>query len=753
MPTQGSSDISKPADKAGNESVMDRAKENTEKFFKAFAYEAGVSSIVSLQQFANESTGKHLPELQITKPDSSLSSTAGSFCGDVAKYVILSKLVHGAFNAGESKALSETAETVSTTIRNSALESATVGAAAGFLTPVENGRDYWKEKGATMATSAAAFGTMGGTAAAIGRSSFLGSESALTRTVAINGIAGLAGGTIDSTVDSALHNQPITLDKTVRTAASYGLFGAAFGGVAHAVGANAYAVRPESDDLKIKTGADGIDQTNDASVKPTLREHAENAIRAVHAKTLEIGRSIDNSIAKINPLLAENGYPGMQLAYEGSSYGSAGRSARPYFSENTNPLAESRMFSVANRAPEFKTKSPKLPTIDFDQASRPGKAEAPAEPARRLKPANDANLRLVTPDADAQAKQVEAKSKKARSENRQAQSQTSDANARSESTEAKINKTYEITSVLSKSDLGPEFLNVLDQLKEEHPSFLKGLSASKANPISGRDSVVIELADGKYKNAVLKFTTIFGEAKDTLTPTQWDAEWGHRPYDAPLLSPVHELELGGGNMGYVYVQEKGDGATHVDSFYDPNDDASFARDKEDPDLAKIMKQLEDRQEEFVDPGSRQLAWSAIKGRLVLLDYAAVMRSGDIPPEWRAQTDATSEKDGAVTSRSNFSGNERRDETDDSADEPTMQAMETRDASIEDLRYEFVRREPTTPEIDVQNQIAEQIFAGESDKEITPYIEVVCQDSLDQIGKSAKEAVKWTRQILKDQHLI
>ena len=303
MPTQGSSDSSKPADKAGNESALERAKDGTEKFFKAFAYEAGVSSVVALQQFANESTGKHLPELRITKPDDSWSSTAGSFCGDVAKYVVLSKIVHGAFNAGESKALAETAETVSTTVRNSALESATVGAAAGFLTPVEHGRDYWKEKGATMFTSAAAFGAMGGTAAAIGRTSFLGSESALTRTIAINGIAGLAGGTVDSAFDSTLHNQPITLGKTVRTAATYGLFGAAFGGVAHALGANGYAVRSESDAVKIKAGTDAIDLANDSSTKPTLREHAENAIRAVHAKTLEIGRSIDNSIAKINPLL------------------------------------------------------------------------------------------------------------------------------------------------------------------------------------------------------------------------------------------------------------------------------------------------------------------------------------------------------------------------------------------------------------------------------------------------------------------
>ena len=414
------------------------------------------------------------------------------------------------------------------------------------------------------------------------------------------------------------------------------------------------------------------------------------------------------------------------------------------------------MYSVANRAPELRAKSAKLSGADFESANRSGNPRISRETTRGPKPANDANLRLVEPASDAKVKAADVKAKKATAaipEAQEARGQSSDTNAKFENTEAKITKTYDITSVLGRSEQGQEFLNVLDELKDEHPSFLKGLRAAKANPIGGRDSVVIELADGKYKNAVLKFTTIFGEAKDTLTPTQWDPEWGHRPYDAPLLSPVHEVELGGGNQGYVYVQEKGDGATHVDKFYDPHDDASFARDKDDPDLATIMKQLEDRQEEFVDPGSRQLAWSAIKGRLVLLDYAAVMRSGDIPPEWRTQTDTKGEESGAVTSRDNISENERRDETDDAEDEPAPRSMESRDANVEDLRYEFVRREPTTPEIDVQNQIAEQIFAGESDKEITPYIQVVCQDSLEQIGKSAREAIKWTRQILKDQHLI
>jgi len=696
------SDNSKPTDSTEHQSLLAAAKESTEKCLKAFIYEVGVSPIVSLHQFVNESTGKHLPDLEVTKPDSSMSSTVGSFIGDVAKYVILSKVVHSAFNPAESEALAETAEAASTTIRKNALESATVGTVAGFLTPVDNGRDYWTEKGSTMVTSGAAFGTMGGTAAALSKTSFLSSEAALTRTIAISGIAGLAGGTIDSAVDSTLHNQPIALDKTIKTAATYGLFGAAFGGVAHAVGVNAYVGRPESDAIKIKTEPGALDQVDDSIAKPTLREYAASAIRAVHTKTLEIGRSIDNSIAKINPLLALDNYPGMQLAYEGAGYRPTAQSARPYYSSATNPLAESRMLSVAHQTPELRTKSP-------------------AE-----------NL-------EAQRKTSKAKSETA------------------ESTDVKAKKTYDITSVLNTTERGREFLNVLDQLKEEHPSFLKGLRSSTAKAVSGRDSVVIDLADGKYKNAVLKFTTIFGEAKDTLTPTQWDSEWGHRPYDAPLLSPVHELELGGGDQGYVYVQEKGDGATHVDSFYDPNDDASFARDKEDPDLAKIMEQLEARQEEFVDPGSRQLAWSAIKGRLVLIDYAAVMRSADIPPEWRTQTDAASAKDGekagAVTSRSNFSGNEHSDDAAEDVDEPAIQAREIRDASVEDLRYEFVRRAATTPEIDVQNQIAEQLFAGETDQDIRPYIEIVCQDSLTQIGKSAKDAIKWTRQILKDQHLL
>ncbi len=491
------SDNSKPTDSAEHQSLLGAAKESTEKCLKAFIYEAGLSPIVSLHQFVNESTGKHLPDLEFTKPDSSMSSTVGSFLGDVAKYVILSKVVHSAFNPAESEALAETAEAASATIRKNALESATVGTVAGFLTPVDNGRDYWKEKSSTMVTSGAAFGTMGGTAAALSKTSFLSSEAALTRTIAISGIAGLAGGTIDSAVDSTLHNQPITLDKTIRTAATYGLFGAAFGGVAHAVGANAYVARPESDAIKIKTEPSALDQVDDSIAKPTLREHAASALRAVHTKTLEIGRSIDNSIAKINPLLALDNYSGMQLAYEGAGYHPIAQSARPYYSSATNPLAESRMLSVAHQTPELRTKSPK---IDFDQTGRPGKAAKPGETTRRLKAVNDVSIVLTDVKTEAQLKPANLKSKKVTAENPEAQRKTSEAKSEKDvSTDAKAKKTYDITSVLNTTERGREFLNVLDQLKEEHPSFLNRLRASTAIAIGGRDSVVIDLQTENIK--------------------------------------------------------------------------------------------------------------------------------------------------------------------------------------------------------------------------------------------------------------
>jgi hypothetical protein len=741
MVGQVSSDAPEPAKSTAHKSVLDGLQDNSEKFFKAFVYEAGLSPIQSLSQFVNESAGKHLPDLQISKPDSSLSSTVGGFCGDVAKYVILSKVVHSAFGSAQSKALTATVETLSVSIGKNALEATTVGAAAGFLTPVDNSHDYWKEKGISIGKSAASFGTMGGMASALGKTSFLSSESALSRTVAINGIAGLAGGTIDSVLDSSLHNQPITLDGTIKTAATYGLFGAAFGGVAHAAGANSYVGASEVEAAKIKTGTDNFEHVGESTVKPTLREHAESAFRTVQAKTLEFGNAIDNSIAKINPFLSGDGFPGMQLAYEGVGYGSTARVARPYFSDSPSLNTESRMLSVAHQAADARHGSR---TVDFDQVRRPTTRETRTETARRVRAPHDES---VVP--------TDAKARKPLDTRRQAN------NNSLEDTDVKSAKTYDLGSVLGSSERGRELLTALEQIKEESPSFLKGVRASSTRTLSGRDSLVIELADGKYKNAVLKFTTIFGDAKDTLTPSEWDAEWGRRPYDAPLLSSVHEVELGGRDIGYVYVQEKGDGATHVDSLYDPHDDASFARDKEDPDLAKIMAELESRQEEFVDPGSRQLAWSAIKGRLVLIDYAAVMRSADIPPEWRtpsaegnndASPDSPADKKGTVRSRETYDSTDYGEDTEEH-DVPLSPVSEVRDATAEDLRYEFVRRPATSPAIDVQNQIAEQIFAGETDQDIRPYIEVVCQDSLKEIGKSAKDAIKWTRQILKDQKLI
>ena len=171
------------------------------------------------------------------------------------------------------------------------------------------------------------------------------------------------------------------------------------------------------------------------------------------------------------------------------------------------------------------------------------------------------------------------------------QSEAADGEVERTAKSGKDAKTYSIRSVLSTTERGSQISDALQTLDDENPGFLKGLRAASPNiEGSGRDSIMIKLADGRYKNALLRFTTIYGEAQDTLTPKNWDPEWGERPYDAPILSSVKEVELGDDDRLFVYVQEHGTGAIKANAaYYDVNEDASFARDAADPTFQQLAK--------------------------------------------------------------------------------------------------------------------------------------------------------------------
>ena len=128
----------------------------------------------------------------------------------------------------------------------------------------------------------------------------------------------------------------------------------------------------------------------------------------------------------------------------------------------------------------------------------------------------------------------------------------------------------------------------------------------------GNDSpVVLELAPSKeFPNG--------GVLKATIPEGGWQHEWGTRPFDSELLSPVAEVELNGSGFAgtaNVYVQEIVDVAKR----YDPSL------------IAEFDKLLEQQGVELGDPGSGvngQMGVSRRTGRLVLIDYPSVGKAGE-----------------------------------------------------------------------------------------------------------------------------
>ena len=712
------------------------------KFGSAIFYEVAESPYQAAYQFADQTSalvgGKHLPTLEITKPDDSGWSTAGSFVGTIAKYALLAKVVHGAVSTGEARSIQQT---VGMTIQNASVESTLVGGAAGFLTPVDSTKDYWKEKGIKTTIAAGSFGIMGGTAAAIGKSSFMSAErGSLARTMTINGLAGIAGGTAESGLDAGLHNKRLDLTQTAINAGTYGVFGAGFGASSHFLSARL----PEASQVKAEES--GVSQTEP---KTTLREHAQRAIQTAQEHLSTFGTYLDNSIAKVNPLLMMDS--GLQPAYARASYYPA-NSMRAYRAPNLG-LSDNAMYSVAHQPRDFGQvrTAPALALEPSEASARSAqlKTDGPVQP-KRAKPTLVAK---ASPEAVV-AELAESKPKVATAEVAESKPKivTNDSALKVTDSQTKPAgpTTYSIADVLGRSERGSLMSDVVATLMEDHPSFLKGLRSESPDAVGGgRDSTMYKLVDGKYKNALLRFTTIFSQPQgDTFTPTEWDSEWGKRPYDSPILSKVIEVENGADRV-YVYVQENGEGAISSKSAtFDEHEDASFARDQTDPSFQQMMRELEARGEEWVDPGSRQLVFSALKNRLVLVDYPAVMRSTDIPAEWRTGDN------GAVGPRLENAYAKYNDENEapEHDEEKDPRIHEVLDLSREEKRYDFLRREGS-PQVIMQNEIAQQIFDGDSDKDMLPLVEFMYKDTLASLKLSAKEAIKSTRDLLKKQQLI
>lgn len=692
-------------------------RDGVSKFAHAAAYEAIESPIQGAYQLAGKTSeavlGKHLPELELTKPDSSAWSTAGSFVGSVAKYAILSKVVHNAVNPSETRAADQL---LGMSVKQATLESTIVGGTAGLLTPVDDSKNYWREKRIGIIESAGSFGVMGGTAATIGKSAFMnGERGTLTRAVATNGIAGLAGGTTQSLLDTSLRQRKLDLSETAVTATSYGLFGAAFGGASHLISA-----RP------IESAST---ENNGSTAKASLTDRAQMALQKAQLHITRVGQYIDESIAKVNPFLLDSG---LQPAYATANAGSfrAGASAfrpsTPSFTPSWTPEARPLVMESRMVKPVQETYGGGARQLDV--AGRVPADMPPADVTKLPVKARKIEPPRTVPD-DAGTDDLAETTKPGK-------------------------KTYDIKSVLARSERGSQISDAVETLMEEHPGFFKGLKAEWPNTSgSGRDSVMVKLADGRYKNALLRFTTIFGEPQDTLSPSRWDPEWGTRPYDAPVLSRIISADQGVDTV-YAYVQEFGDGAVNASSsHFDVNEDASFARDANDPSFEQLMRELEERGEEWVDPGSRQLVWSNLKNRLVLVDYPAIMRSGEVPPEWRDPNSGKVTDRASTVARVSYQDHNYDNEESPGDEEPTEHSHQVLDFSQEERRYRFLNQPDKTPLIAMQKEIAQQLLDGDSERDIATIVDWMFKDTLKTLNMTAKDAIKSTKEALKKEKLF
>jgi hypothetical protein len=203
-------------------------------------------------------------------------------------------------------------------------------------------------------------------------------------------------------------------------------------------------------------------------------------------------------------------------------------------------------------------------------------------------------------------------------------SPTSENGQESKASRARKAKLFSVSKTLDRSDNDRLLSQAFSELSEEHEDVFGGLQSKSAKPIGfGKYTRVIELEDGRYKNAVLKLSRFPAQSDYGIDPTEWNPEWGTKSWDAPLLSEVHSTATANGDTVYGYIQEKLAGMSDVVQDAEALDDAEFEQHRGIPELDALFDELHEAGYKFVDPGSRQIGFSNIKQKLVLADYAAV----------------------------------------------------------------------------------------------------------------------------------
>ncbi|MBS2006512.1 MAG: hypothetical protein JST01_05700 [Cyanobacteria bacterium SZAS TMP-1] len=195
-----------------------------------------------------------------------------------------------------------------------------------------------------------------------------------------------------------------------------------------------------------------------------------------------------------------------------------------------------------------------------------------------------------------------------------------------------------------------------------------------------------------------------GALKVTIPEGGWESDWGHRPFDAKLLTQVHEVELNGtgfSGTANVYVQELVD----VMQRYDP------------ALVAKFDALMEKAGMDVIDPGSGingQMGVSRKTGRLVLIDYPSAGKPGG--PDTLREI-----REGARGQEEEWAAEDQRIKEGKSEQEDHGHEMEAVDVEREARRQAGMETGKFTPnELDVLGQLN----MGESPKDVLMYYALI-----------------------------
>lgn len=221
------------------------------------------------------------------------------------------------------------------------------------------------------------------------------------------------------------------------------------------------------------------------------------------------------------------------------------------------------------------------------------------------------------------------------------------------------------------------------------------------NPKLRNQKVVRELGNGNDSPVVLELAPSAefpegGALKVTIPEGGFPKEWGHRSFDAKLLTKVYEMDAMQGSTAsaYLYVQELVD----VLPRYSPEQ------------LNDFFTKVEAAGLEWTDPGShptKQVGVSRTTGELVLIDYPCVDKAGS-----------------NETLQAIIGGAERVEETwarEDNAKGPLEEDVPKYDQE-KDLDVEQRRQDVLGKSTDkVQQEVLKQLIAGFEVKEIAEFI--------------------------------